>query len=186
VCICAYMHVQTRASARGGHIEPHGNIVVDLLNATGYYYNKITHDNKILCIKSLTQKLKTKYTDRIMFVVKGKNTEHLSPDELADFQKIAEDLRIYIYVTEQYDIPTANRAEHYEQARDDFYMCHLANKYKCKLLTEDKLRDIAEFGKVPRFKIIEYAFWRTKPEIDFVNPAGIKIRKPRLLHYESI
>ena len=161
-----------------------GNIVVDLLNATGYYYDEINHDNKIACIKKLTKLLKSEYTDRIMFVVKGKNTEHLTRDELGDFQDLAEKLRIYIYVTEQYEL--VDPTEHYEQARDDFYMCYLAKKYNCYLLTEDRLRDIAEFNKVPKFKIIEYAFWRAKPDIDFVNPAGIKLRKPKRLHYEDI
>ena len=167
-----------------GGASNHGNILIDTLNITNELFDCVDHQKILATIKQLTAELKPEYTDRIMFVIKSKTHEFLSAAELKDFQELAVKLRIYIFVGEDYDKPDVI-SSHSQLGKDDFLLCVLAQKYKCEIITNDRLADYKEFAKtVKKFKIIEYNYWQSKPSIDYINPAAfVRLRRPKTIDY---
>jgi len=184
--------LQTNITRIEGGGEKHGNIVVDTLNINYALFRKADLEHIIKTIYFISNLLQNKYTDRVMFVIKDQIIKNHSEDEKKQFNNVAKELKIYIFLTEQYeDIHRVNQKEakktHSANGRDDFYMCVLANKYNCKILTNDKLRDYSEFAKtVKPFRIIEYNYWRDGFIEDFISPVGFRIRRPKTLKLKGL
>lgn len=163
-------------------------IVVDTINLTHYLENSIDIDGFKKTITQATKKLNKHYTDRIIFVLKDRNMHNIPDENKKQLEELANKLRITIVITEQY-LGTKHAPDpktHSSFSRDDFYMCVLANKYKCSILTSDKLRDFREFNKtINEFIVYEYNYF-SAPKIDFMNPKKFKFYKPKLIHPDLI
>jgi hypothetical protein len=142
--------------------------------------------------------LRKLYTDRVVFVVKDRESIANDEETRASYAKAARDVSVSVHIVERYGpsgrVGVGGRgrsgakplpplgAEHAAKARDDFYMAYLAQKLRCPIMTRDKLRDFASFrGSVPPFHVYVYDFWRDLPEREFINPTTLKVRKPRIV-----
>lgn len=188
ICIICVLYVLFRDSNNiTGGSEKHGNIVIDTLNINFALYKKADLEHITKTIYFISSLLQDKYTDRVMFVIKDQRVKNHTDEERKRFSDIAKELKIYIFLTEQYeDIHRLDRKTardiHSSNGRDDFYMCVLASKYNCKILTNDRLRDYSEFAKtIKPFRIIEYNYWRDGYTEDFISPIGFRLRRPKTI-----
>jgi hypothetical protein len=169
----------------GAKQSNYGNIVVDTLNLTNYLYKEVSTEKIMNTIKYMTPILKQEYSDRIMFVVKDRTQfGGISDENKAKYFEICKELRIYIYIIEQYE--ESEFKTHSSMGRDDFYEIVLANKYNCSIISYDQMKDFRRFSKeVKPFKILEFSFWNKKPHKDNVNPKGFRLRKPKILEFKQ-
>ena len=168
-------------------INNFGDIAIDTLNIISFINNKPVHNqNEIITgIKYITPIIKKKYSGRIMFILKDKNTKLNTPEIRENYKKLAHELKIFIYITENYKGPTWKLEKrfdpsiHSQNARDDLYLLILANQFKCPVITSDNFRDILEFkGTIAPFKILIYDCFTIKQPIeDFIMPSNIESKK---------
>jgi hypothetical protein len=174
----------------GGNSAP-SHIVVDTLNLTNALHcevNPKTIKQTIVCAAPVLRKL---YPDRVVFVVKDRESLANTEETRASYAKTARDASVSVHIVERYEYPGVGGGRaaplpplggHATKARDDFYMAYLAQKLRCPIMTRDKLRDFASFrGSVPPFHVYVYDFWRDLPEREFINPTTLKVRKPRIV-----
>lgn len=135
--------------------------------------------------------LKARHPGRVVYVLKDREST-LNTDASRDvYRAAAERNGVYVVVAERYDAAAAprdgttaaTRAEHSARGRDDFLTALLAARYRCAVLTDDRLRDFDRFrATVAPFHTLEYAFWRAAPAREYVRPdaaAYARLRKPR-------
>ncbi len=135
--------------------------------------------------------LKARHPGRVVYVLKDREST-LNTDASRDvYRAAAERNGVYVVVAERYDAAAAprdgttaaTRAEHSARGRDDFLTALLAARYRCAVLTEDRLRDFDRFrATIAPFHTLEYAFWRAAPAREYVRPdaaAYARLRKPR-------
>ncbi len=179
---------------RGSPAAPH--IVVDTLNLTHHLITRgtiagpLSIDSIIAAIDATAPALRKKYAGHVMYVVKDRESVFNSEAAHDAYQAAAVRNSIYIYVVERYrDPPTAEKGTtgHSARGRDDFFMALLAHRWRCPVLSGDKLRDFDEFrGSVPPFHVYEFAFWRDLPQRDYIRPTSTaysRLRKPRILPF---
>ena len=183
VIIIQRIYINTNIiNINGGAKIIKGNIVVDVLNLTNYLYDKVEPNLIIKAIKKSTKILKNTYTDRIMFVLKDRDFNNT---EIIDFEKLAKDLQIYIFLTKKYDDTVFDT--HSSLGRDDFYCIYLANKFNCAILTNDNLRDYKQLPKeVDKFKIIEFNYYKPFPIKDYINPYGMRLKSPKIIKINTL
>lgn len=166
------------------------NIVVDTLNLVHYthdFKNKVRKDKYECIIKntiiSSAFDLKKIYTDKIMYVIKF--TEDPSEQLLNDFQTISKAFRINIY-TIVTNIKSKKDDEHVIKGRDDYLAIYLANKYNCKILSNDRYKDFKDMKKIPRFIAYSFIFYKDEKEILHIDPSKIELRKIHNLPFDRI
>ena len=172
----------------GKKINNFGDIAIDTLNVISFINNKPIHNQNeiIIGIHHITPILKKQYSGRIMFILKDKNTNFNTSEIREKYKKLAHELKIFIYITENYEKGPTWKLEkrfdssiHSQHARDDLYLLILANQYKCPVITGDNFRDILEFkGTIAPFKILSYDWFTIKQPIqDFIMPSNIDSKK---------
>ena len=180
----------------GGYVENLNDIIIDTLNLTYWIYGNIDGDNIFNAINLITKQLKDKYKGRMMFVIKDKESEFNTDEDRNKFIKIANDNKIYIYIVEKYKIPPKSSIQldskeydkHSSLGRDDFYMSILANKYKCSILTNDRLKDFKSFKySISPFYVLELNYFIKIPNKDYINPSKYnKLKKPKKILPDDI
>jgi len=183
----------------GGSRLSNDHIVIDTLNLLHLVFEsdklgKVVVNEDIIyrTIEISAPVITKKYSGRVMYVIKGKdkiqtdeNTDQTETDADSEkkynrLQELCNKYKIYIYYIEQYkDPPKGHKmsAAHASKGRDDFYLMMLANRYKCKILSEDRYRDFGQFNDtIPPFYVYEFTFWALEKKKDFVNPAQITKR----------
>jgi hypothetical protein len=136
--------------------------------------------------------LKRRHEGRVMFVVKDRNTQHDTAATRLEYEAAAVRNGVYLYETERYVDPPKGvpaSAEHSAHGRDDFMACILAWRWRCAVLTEDRLRDFDRFrATLQPFHVTEYAFWRALPQNEYVRPeaaAHARLKKPRMVRFSN-
>lgn len=175
--------------------RPETHIIVDTLNLTYWAHTTakrqaaITTDLIISTIDKTAPILRAKYSGRIMYVVKDRESALNGVDTRVAYGDAATRNKVYIYGVERYEDPPAGASEdpraHSARGRDDLYMAVLARKWKCPVLTEDRFRDFDEFRRnVEPFRVYEFAYWRALPEADYVRPEALRgLKPPRAVRY---
>ena len=183
-------------STRYKRAESSKHVVVDVLNLThwrleqrGQSGAKLRVCDVIAAIDETAPCLRKAFPGQVMYVTKDRESVFNEPRIRAIYQNAARRNGVYIYVAEKYKEPPHGvrpSSEHSSKGRDDFLMSLLAWKYRCGVITADKLRDFHEFrSKIPPFHTIEYAWWRDRPVRDFIRPDAqthARIRKPVTFH----
>ena len=174
--------------------SPH--IVVDTLNMVYYLHpglKKPTPEIIAAAINESSKKLAQKFPGRIMYVIKDRDS--IFNDEETDmfYKSLVESNNVYIYSTERYKDPpksSASDAGHAAKGRDDFFTAILADRYRCKVLTNDRLKDFAQFrASIKPFYVKEYLFWKKTTTMEFINPmaeAYSRLRKPFAVRTDTI
>jgi hypothetical protein len=171
---------------RGGAPPPSPHIVVDALNLA-----RGDGGDLAAVVAATASPLRERWPGRVMYVTKDRDTARGGKNRHAEYAALAAEHRVYIYSVEQYEDPPASSAEvaaavaaaeHASRGRDDYYMAVLASRWKCPVLTADRLRDFAAFRtSIPPFQVYEFSFARALPERDFVRPGAAPVRRPRTL-----
>lgn len=171
----------------GGHHSPH--IIIDTLNLTHYLTGKISVDQICKTIDLTAPILTKKYPGRVMYVLKDRESQFNDHESREIYKKTSERNNVYIMMAERYSDPPKGvplSKEHSAIGRDDFFMGILAHRYHCAVLTSDKLRDFKQFrANIQPFYVIEYAFWRTTPDREFIMPNSasyLNIKKPKIIN----
>jgi hypothetical protein len=179
-------------------LSPH--VVVDTLNFTHWHLEReareaggkpapLTPEAIVAAIDTAAPVLKKRHPGRVMFVLKDRESQFNDAAVREKYRLAAERNGVYVSVAERFADPPAGvkpSAEHSSRGRDDFYMSLLAFRYRCAVVTADKLRDFSRFrATIPPFYVIEYTFWRDRPEREPIrpdSPAYARMRKPRTVH----
>ena len=177
---------------------PH--IVVDTLNLTHWLENrsgsgsghKFGPEAIIAAIDRTAPILKLRHHDRVMYVVKDRDTQFNDEAARRTYAEAARRNGVYVYVVERYQDPPAGPTtsdDHSARGRDDFYISALAHKWRCAILTEDRMRDFDKFrANIQPFHVYEYAYWRDLPTRDFISPASAgysRLKKAKRVGYEE-
>lgn len=182
--------------ARGADYARSPHVVVDTLNLAHWLdedLKKVSPEAIVSTVNATAPVLKRRYPGRVMYVLKDRTSEYNTSALRAEYKALADRHNIYIAVAERYVDPPAgvpHSDAHSAQGRDDFYISLLANRWKCAVLTEDRLRDFAEFrATLQPFHVYEFAFWRAIPEREFIRPESPKyarLKKPRMLRFDDV
>jgi hypothetical protein len=134
----------------------------------------------LAAIDATAPRLRRQYPGRVMYVLK--DHPHTTDAQLAE---CAGRNRVYIYNATRFAKglePAGNppSESHSAMGRDDHAMGLLAAQYHCAVLTEDRMRDYADFRALLRpYYITEHAFWRDRPARQFVRPESTpRLRRP--------
>lgn len=182
------------ASARSPHV------VVDTLNLAHWLGRGDGPVSVAEAVDSTAPTLRKKWPGRIMYVTKDRESSQPTIDsraaQHAEYAAIAERNRVYLYSVEKYQDPPASSAEtnaaiaaaeHTSRGRDDYYTAELARRWKCPVLTEDRMRDFDRFRTaIPPFQVWEFDFARTQPSRDFIRPSdAAPLRRPRAVRFAT-
>ena len=168
------------------HSKTIGDIVIDTLNVIMYICSIKKLSTQIIYsgIEYISKKLKRFFHGRLMFVIKDREHTFNTPEIREGYKKLAQLLKIYIYIAEQYeyDAPSwkgPNAYIHSIKGRDDLATIILAKKFNCPILTNDNFSDSAEFrSTVAPFKLLEYNWFSAKlPIIDTFKPEDLEKNK---------
>jgi len=200
-----------RGGAASSRASPH--IVIDTLNLVHWLAPvlastdagsqasaaTVTTASIVAAIDRTAPALRARYPGRIMYVLKDRETSHIDADTAKLYQAVAERQRVYVVSAERFRAGTAPgtgagpapagaaQASHSTQGRDDYFAALLADRYRCTILTNDRLQDFELFRKdVPPFYTIEYAFWRALPVREFVRPSTFNIRRPKTVMFSTL
>ncbi len=190
------------AARRGPDPARSPHVVVDTLNLTHWWRRRpgaappegpLSTEEIVAAVDATAAELKRRHPGRVMYVVKDRESQLNDAEIRRVYDAAAKRNRIYLYAVERYadppasGVPDAALAEHSARGRDDFFIALLAARWKCAVLTEDRLRDFPRFRATIRpFHVYEYAFWRALPDRVFVRPeaaAHARLRKPRAVRY---
>lgn len=132
--------------------------------------------------------LRARHPGRVMYVIKDRESQFNTADAREVYRSAADRNNVYVYVVERYIDPpsgVAASAAHSARGRDDFFTALLARRWRCAVLTEDRLRDFDEFrATIQPFHVYEYAYWRRLPEREYVRPEAAAyswMKKPRMV-----
>ena len=186
----------TRTAKRGGSSSgAPTHVVVDLLNLTHHLLagaGALSTEEIVAAVDRSSACLHKEYPGRVMYVVKDRDSQ-VGPSAAHEaYRRAAARNQAYISLVEKYPdaqaapaalasaAPAAAENKHSAAGRDDYYMAVLAARYRCPVMTGDRLKDFDEFrGSVAPFHVTEYAYWRAYPARDYVNPASQRLRRPR-------
>lgn len=171
--------------ALGGAAPTH--IVVDLLNLTHALRTSaaapLTTEEIVAAVDRTSACLHREYPGRVVYVVKDRDSRGDTGAAGAAYSAAAVRNQVYVCLVEKYAAAPAAPAAHSAKGRDDYYMAVLADRYRCPVMTEDRLKDFDEFrDNVAPFHVTEYAYWRAQPAREYVTPASQKLRRPRIVH----
>lgn len=181
------------ATITGGAARPATpHVVIDTLNMIHWLDSRPTADEIITGIDATAAAFRERYAGRVMYVMKDRNTEFATEKTYRRLQDCATRNRVYIVIAEKYrDPPTGPAASsiHSSAGRDDFLVGILADRWRCKAVTNDRFRDFAEFRHtLPPFYATEFAYWRALPQREFFKPgstAYARLRRPRTITFEE-
>jgi hypothetical protein len=183
------------SGARSGARKiPSKNIIVDTLNVTHWMRGKVSSHDISETISTITPILARIYKGGdIMFVLKDRDNSFYTEEDHKLFKWLSDKNKVTIYVAEKYKDPPQSQNKqtnkHSTKGRDDFYMSVLAAKYKCGVITEDSLKDFAEFrNNIQPFYVLIYRFWKDIPDKDYIRPeiGYAKLRRPFRIHPSMI
>lgn len=171
--------------------SPH--LVVDTLNLVHWRAGQdgdqraaITPERIVETIDATAPTLKLRHVGRVVYVLKDRESRFNDDAARDAYRQAAIRNGVTICIAERYEDPPAGAkagSEHSSRGRDDFYTCLLAQRYRCAVLTEDRLRDFSSFrGTVPPFHVVEYSYWRDLPQRDYIRPDAAtfqRLRRPR-------
>ena len=174
-------------------LSPH--IVVDTLNLTHWFAGGkddivVSPSLIVETINRTAPVLKLRHSGRVMYVLKDRESQFNDEKSHALYKEAATRNGVYIYTAEKYVDPPAgvkNSSEHSARGRDDFFVALLAYRWRCAVLTEDRLRDFDRFrATIPPFHVYEFAFWRDLPVREFVRPDSpvyMRMKKPKMVRF---
>lgn len=179
------------------------HVVVDTLNLTHHMQKqksktaktKVDTSSIIGTIDRTAKRLRELFEGRVMYVLKDRDAALLSAGVREQYAECAKRNGVYVASVERYADPPVLHTDsvasdsHAAKGRDDFYMAVLAARWQCPVLTEDRLRDFAEFRKIEPFHVVEFSYWSDKPESDYIIPSSASysgLRKPRTIRYASL
>lgn len=181
--------VQTNVKIGGATHKTHSpHIVIDMLNLTHWMNGSSTIISPEIIAKTIDDTASTilaKYNGRVMYVVKDRDSQFNDDAAREIYKKAAERNGVYVYVVERYQDPAntpMRQNNHSSSGRDDLFMTILAQRWKCTILTEDRLNDFNQFRtSIYPFHVYEFAFWRAIPYREFINPMIVKnkLKKPK-------
>lgn len=178
--------------------SPH--IVVDTLNLTHWLHGTSRGRKPLVMSPALIAEtidrtaptLLVRHTGRVMYVLKDRESQFNDEAAREIYRQAAERNGVYVLAAERYPDPpkgVSPSSEHSAQGRDDFFMSVLAHRYRCAVLTEDRLRDFDRFrATMQPFHVYEFAFWRATPHREFIRPessAYVRMKKPRMVRYSG-
>jgi hypothetical protein len=167
------------------------HIVIDTLNLTHSLLRgkKINATQILRAITDTAPVLIEKYPGRVMYVIKDQTSIHLTPETRLRIKASAVLNKVYIYIAEQYINPPSGvkiSSSHSAGGRDDFFMAILASKWRCSILTDDKLKDFADFrSTIQPFYVVEYNYWQHTAKKEYIRPESvgyIRLQRPHLVN----
>jgi hypothetical protein len=181
---------------RGPDYAKSSHIVVDTLNLV-HWLGRASEPGRALtpdliaeAIDRTAPALLKRHPGRVMYVLKDRESQFNDEAAREVYRRAAERNKVYVLLAERYSDPpkgVAESPEHSAQGRDDFFIALLAHRWRCAVLTEDRLRDFDRFrATVQPFHVYEFAFWRALPHREFVrpeSPAYARLKKPRMVRY---
>lgn len=181
---------------RGPDPRRSAHLVVDALNLVHWLLRdpaaRPSPEAVAAAIDATAPALTARHPDRVIYVVKDRESALNTPAAHAVYRLAAERNGVYIAVAERYADPPRGvpvSAEHSARGRDDFLLAVLAHRYRCAALTEDRFRDFARFrATLQPFHFYEFAFWRHLPHRDFIRPeaaAFARLRPPPAVRYAA-
>ena len=173
------------------------HVVVDTLNLVHWLFQEEAKNLTLAlitrAIDATAPTLKLQHPGVIVYVIKDRESKFNDDAARAEYKRAADRNRVHIALTERYPDPPAGTkpsAEHSAQGRDDFYMSVLARRFRCAVLTADRLKDFDRFrATIPPFHVYEYFFWRDLPHRVYIrpdSPAFAQLRKPRTIHPRDV
>ena len=177
---------------RGPDYTKSAHIVVDTLNLTHWLNPGAAMSPKLIAetVDRTAPELVRRHSGRVMYVLKDRESQFNDEAAREVYRQAADRNKVYVYVAEKYVDPpkgVSHSDEHSARGRDDFFVSLLAHRWRCAVLTEDRLRDFDQFRKtIQPFHVYEFAFWRTAPLREFVRPeasAYVRMKKPRMVRY---
>jgi hypothetical protein len=185
-----------KAGPKGADYAKSSHIVVDTLNLAHWlgrasgHGRALTPDLIAEAIDRTAPVLLKRHPGRVMYVLKDRESQFNDEAAREVYRRAAERNKVYVLLAERYSDPpkgVAESPEHSAQGRDDFFIALLAHRWRCAVLTEDRLRDFDRFrATVQPFHVYEFAFWRALPHREFVrpeSPAYARLKKPRMVRY---
>ena len=172
------------------------HIVVDTLNLAHHIGRPPKSARDIAAVIDATSAtLRRAHPGRVMYALKDRESVHLDADARDVFRAAAERNKVYVIAAERYlDGPRSTKspspqneterraAEHAARGRDDFLASVLASRWKCAVLTDDRMHDFDLFrSSVAPFHTIEFAFWRSQPLREFYRADSLayaRLRRP--------
>lgn len=180
--------------ARGGGRPPGGVLIVDTLNLThGRVGPAISPDDIIETVRLTAPELRAQY-DRVIYVLKSRETQAAQLDEAAArrLQEAARQYKVLLYVAVEYADPPARRSgtptpgervAHARRARDDFLMAVLAQKFRAPVMTRDRMQDFGSWrANLAPFRVYVFDWWSPGPAQEYYAPdapAYAALRAPR-------
>ena len=186
------------APRRGLDHTKSDHIVVDTLNLTHWLHEKSRGRKPFALTPALiadtidrtAPALLKRHPGRVMYVLKDRESQFNDEATREVYRQAADRNKVHVLIVERYADPpkgVAVSADHSARGRDDFFIAMLAHRWRCAVLTEDRLRDFDQFrATIQPFHVYEFAFWRTHRE--FVRPESLayaRMKKPRMLRYEE-
>lgn len=178
----------------GGKYVKSPHIIIDLLNLTYWLNNKksITQEMIIEAVDKTSSELLKHHEGRVMYVLKDRESLFNDNSLREIYKQTANRNGVYIYMVERYQEPVKGVAlstKHSSLGRDDMFIAILAQRWKCEVLTEDRLRDFNEFRTtIQPFHVYEFAFWRQLHYLEFIRPESssyILLKKPRTIKFNK-
>lgn len=112
---------------------------------------KITRCSIAAAIEHAAPILRKKFSGRVIFVLKDRDSspDGVSPADKAFYKEIAHRLRVGIHIAEKVrveipewqEVGSPDESLHQKRGRDDFYLGLLAWRFRCGVLTDDRMRD---------------------------------------------
>lgn len=157
-------------------------IVVDLLNYIG---KNVTKEKIIDSIRELNAVLKSAKFEDIFFVLKTRDTVKTDWDQFyIELDKLSDSLNVNIDVCYNYENVDIKYTNHTSKGRDDFYCTHLAYMNRCKVLSNDAMRDYLKSRSIPQF-MVRVKRRQLEPSLDVMEPQLMKLRKPRIINFNK-
>jgi hypothetical protein len=175
------------------------SIVVDTLNLAHWLKRKHAPSRTlelrdiIAAIDQTAPLLRHRYTDRIIYVTKDRETRDGGAESTRTLYKLAAHRnRVYIHLVERYEhLEKPKKPEkHATLGRDDFYLILIASRLNCPVLSRDRFRDLADMksGHLAKFHVYSYTPLQPWPERNYVNPAAAdftRVRRPITVDYSE-
>jgi hypothetical protein len=186
------------APRRGPDYTKSNHIVVDTLNLTHWLHEKSGGREPLILTPALIANtidrtapaLLKRHPGRVMYVLKDRESQFNDEAAREVYRQAADQNRVHVMVVERYADPpkgVAVSTDHSSRGRDDFFIAMLAHRWRCAVLTEDRMRDFEHFrATIQPFHVYEFAFCYVHRE--FVRPestAYARIKKPRMVRYDS-
>lgn len=191
---------KSRANARRRKILESNDLVVDTLNLVHWLGRRnpslkmVETCSIVSAIDETAPILRQKYSGKIVYVLKDRETRVNDPDQIAltraTIGAAAKRNNVSVAIVERPRDPVhvshaapehvnVRDRIHAALGRDDFYMIYLAHKLRCPVLSRDRFRDLSDMkaGHLDRFNVFEYSPLRVYPKRDYVNPSAPEFRQ---------